>query len=46
MGHFAPDRKEIEVGNQQLLSIKERAKELGQTMSLDDKHGIPAVLDD
>ncbi len=46
MGHFAPDRKEIEVGNHQLMNIKERAKKLGQAMSLDDKHGIPAVLDD
>ena len=46
LGHFEPDRKEIEFGNQALMSIKERAKELGYAMSLDYKHGTPAVLDD
>ena len=46
MGHFEPDRKEIEVGNQALMSIKERAKELGYAMSMAYKHGTPAVLDD
>lgn len=46
LGHFEPDRKEIEFGNQALMSIKERAKELGYAMSSAYKHGTPAVLDD
>jgi hypothetical protein len=46
LGHFEPDRKEIEFGNQALMSIKERAKELGYAMSSAYKHGTPAILDD
>lgn len=46
LGHFEPDRKEIEYGNQALMSIKERAKELGYAMSAAYKHGTPAVLDE
>lgn len=46
LGHFEPDRKEIEFGNQALQSIRERAKELGYAMSAAYKHGTPAVLDD
>lgn len=46
LGHFEPDRKEIEFGNQALQSIRERAKELGFAMSKSYQHGTPAVLDD
>lgn len=46
MGHFEPDRQELELGNQALMSIRERAKELGYAMSAAYKHGTPATLDD
>jgi phage terminase small subunit len=34
MGHFEPDRMELELGNTTLQTIKERAKEVGYTLSM------------
>lgn len=34
LGHFEPDRTELQVGNPTLQTIKERAKEVGYTLSL------------
>ena len=46
MGHFEPDRKEIELNNSTLMSIKERAAEVGYALARSYGKGTPAKLDD
>lgn len=46
MGNFEPDRKEIEMNNSTLMSIKERAAEVGYALSRSYGKGTPAKLDD
>ena len=45
-GQFEPDRKELQMGNSTLQSIKERAAEVGYALSRAYSHGAPAKLDD
>ena len=44
MGHFEPDRKEIELNNSTLMSIKERAAEVGYALSRSYGKGTPASI--
>jgi phage terminase small subunit len=45
MGHFEPDRTEIDCGNQALMKIRERADELGYALGKAYSRGTPAKLD-
>ncbi len=46
MGHFEPDRTEIDCGNQVLMKIRERADELGYALGNAYPYGTPGILDD
>jgi hypothetical protein len=45
-GQFEPDRKELQLGNPTLQSIRERADELGYALGKAYNRGTPAKLDD